>query len=147
MCLGAIRTLCLFAPPALGGVWSAFHNNKLARSTACGTQESSAGQSRLNSSGHSKLEFSFLSTSHPSHSSPLIIIDYVTGIGNLHMRSTGTLLPYIDYVTGIGNAYWLAVSVSPARAHLQSFLAQPPPALTPMPLSCCLELLPSCVMF
>ena len=38
----------------------------------------------------------------------------------------------------------LAVSVSPARAHLQSFLAQTPPALTPMPLSCCLELLPSC---
>ena len=41
----------------------------------------------------------------------------------------------------------LAVSVSPAHAHLQSFLAQPPPALTLMPLSSCLELLLSCVMF
>ena len=48
----------------------------------------------------------------------------------------------IDYVTGIGNAH----SVSPVHAHLQSFLAQPPPALTSMPLSYCLELLPCCVM-
>ena len=48
-----------------------------------------------------------------------------------------TVLPYIDcidYVTGIGNAhsiYWQ--SVFRLRAHLQSFLAQPPPTLTPMP--------------
>ena len=41
----------------------------------------------------------------------------------------------------------LALGVSPACAHLQSFLAQPRPTLIPMPLSYCLELLPCCVMF
>ena len=38
----------------------------------------------------------------------------------------------IDYITGIKNThsiYWHSVF-----RHLQSFLAQPPPALTPMPL-------------
>ena len=42
----------------------------------------------------------------------------------------------IDYVTGIGNThsiYWH--SVFRLRAHLQSFLAQPPPTLNPTPLS------------
>ena len=48
----------------------------------------------------------------------------------------GDIIDCIDYVTGIGNVhsiYWHSVFL--LRAHLQSFLAQPPPTLTLMPLS------------